>query len=56
MGKYQPTEAELQAAFLAARTFGKILDDEVLSAILIAAHDNVPQSAKEIMQSTRRVR
>jgi hypothetical protein len=34
---YQPTDAELQAAFLAARGFGKILDDEVLTAILTAA-------------------
>ncbi len=36
--RYQPTEAELQAAFLAARALGKVLDDEVLTAILTAAH------------------
>lgn len=39
MHGYQPTEAELSAAFLAARGLGKILNDEVLSAILVAAHD-----------------
>lgn len=33
----KPTDAELQAAFLAAREYGKVLDDEVLTAILIAA-------------------
>lgn len=31
------TDAELQAAFLAAREMGKILNDEVLAAIIIAA-------------------
>lgn len=31
-----PTDAQLQAAFLAARKFGKILDDEVLAAIIAA--------------------
>jgi len=35
---YNPTDAELQAAFLAARGFGKILEDDVLTAILKAAH------------------
>jgi hypothetical protein len=35
----RPTEAELQAAFLAAKGRGKILDDDVLTAILTAAHD-----------------
>jgi hypothetical protein len=35
----RPTEAELQAAFLAAKGRGKILDDDVLAAILTAAHD-----------------
>jgi hypothetical protein len=33
----KPTEAQLQAAFLAARALGKILDDEVLTAIIVAA-------------------
>lgn len=36
---YYPIEAELHAAFLAARSFGKILDDDVLAAILTAAHN-----------------
>lgn len=39
MPGYQPTEAELQAAFLAARGHGKILDDDVLTAILTAARE-----------------
>jgi hypothetical protein len=33
------TEAELAAAFLAARGFGKILDDDVLRAIIVAARE-----------------
>jgi hypothetical protein len=33
------SEAQLQAAFLAARRFGKILDDDVLRAIVRAARD-----------------
>lgn len=33
------TEAQLQAAFLAARQFGKILDDDVLKAIIVAASE-----------------
>ena len=31
------TEAQLQAAFMAARALGKVLDDEVLRAIIVAA-------------------
>ena len=33
------TEAQLKAAFLAARSFGKILDDDVLRAIVAAVRD-----------------
>lgn len=37
--KYEPTEAELQVAFMAARECGKVLSDEVLNAILIAVNE-----------------
>jgi hypothetical protein len=36
-GNDMPTDTQLQAAFLAARQRGKILDDETLSAILATA-------------------
>jgi hypothetical protein len=36
---YVPTEAQLQAAFMAARELGKVLDDDVLTAIIVAAID-----------------
>lgn len=31
------TEAQLKAAFLAARAKGKVLDDDVLRAVIVAA-------------------
>jgi hypothetical protein len=33
------TEAQLKAAFLAARKLGQILDDDVLRAILVAGRE-----------------
>lgn len=39
MAKVELTEAQLQAAFLAARGLGKILNDDVLLAIVQAVED-----------------
>lgn len=40
------TEAQLQAAFLAARAKGQILQDDVLKAIIIAAAEAAKQEEK----------
>jgi len=45
------TDTQLQAAFLAARGRGKILDDEVLRAVITAAAD-APQSTEGRGRST----
>jgi hypothetical protein len=35
----QPTDSQMQAAFLGASQHGRISDDDVLAAITLAAHD-----------------
>lgn len=40
------TEAELQAAFLAARKLGKVLQDDVLRAVILAAREVRPDEPR----------